>query len=233
MNTTSRRRPGGMTILYEDRDVLAVDKPAGLLTVSTERERERTAYWILTDYVRKGYARSRNRVFIVHRLDRETSGVLVFAKTGEAKRRLQDRWPETEKKYLAVVHGRLPERSGTLSSYLVENEAHRVYSTPDPSRGKLARTAYTVIRESGPFSVLDLTLITGRKHQIRVQLADQGHPVAGDDKYGKRDDRHKALMLHARSLAFPHPFTDKRLTVEAEVPARFARWIGPGDGFRA
>ena len=119
----------GLVILYEDRDILVVDKPPGLLTVGTDTDKSRTAYFILTDYVRKGCARSRNRVFIVHRLDRETSGVLVFAKSEEAKLRLQGQWPETEKKYLAVVHGKCKRRSETITTYLAENKAHVVYST--------------------------------------------------------------------------------------------------------
>ena len=135
-----RSRPGllphGLVILYEDRDILVVDKPPGLLTIGTERDKSRTAYFILTDYVRKGCARSRNRVFIVHRLDRETSGVLVFAKSEEAKLRLQGEWSETEKKYLAVVHGQCKKSAETITTYLAENKAHVVYSTSDPDEGK-------------------------------------------------------------------------------------------------
>ena len=225
--STPKRRLAGIVILYEDRDILVVDKPAGLLTMGTETERERTAYWILTDYVRKGCARSRNRVFIVHRLDRDASGVLILAKTEAAKLRLQDQWGDGEKKYLAVVHGRLANRMGTITSYLAENKARVVYSTGDPARGKLARTAYTVMKETGNFSVLDITLLTGRKNQIRVQLAEQGHPVVGDEKYGRRKDGFKHLALHARSLSLNHPFSGKRLAFEAPVPAHFFRWISP------
>ena len=134
-----RLHPGfpahGLALLYEDRDILVVDKPAGLLTIGTDRDKSHTAYYILTDYVRKGSARSRNRVFIVHRLDRETSGVLVFAKSEEAKFRLQGAWGEIEKKYLAVVHGRCQKSAETITTYLAENQAHVVYSTPDGTRG--------------------------------------------------------------------------------------------------
>ena len=132
----------GLVILHEDRDILVVDKPAGLLTIGTERDKSHTAYFILTDYVRKGFARSRNRVFIVHRLDRDTSGVLVFAKSEAAKLRLQGEWSETEKKYLAVVHGQCRKSEETITTYLAENKAHVMYSTPDPAKGKLSRTAY-------------------------------------------------------------------------------------------
>ena len=121
--------PHGLVILYEDRDILVVDKPAGLLTMGTDSDKTRTAYFFLTDYVRKGYSKSRSRIFIVHRLDRETSGVVIFAKNIEAKVRLQDQWKDNKKKYLAVVHGQCAQMSGTITSYLAENKAHIVYST--------------------------------------------------------------------------------------------------------
>ena len=126
--------PQGLVILHEDREILVVDKPAGLLTIGTDRDKSHTAYFILTDYVRKGCDRSRNRVFIVHRLDRETSGVLVFAKSEEAKLRLQGEWGETEKKYLAVVHGQCRKNAETITTYLAENQAHVMYPRPTPPR---------------------------------------------------------------------------------------------------
>jgi len=223
---TSRFLARGLAILYEDRDILVVDKPAGLLTMGTEREKARTAYFALTDYVRKGDARSRNRIFIVHRLDRETSGVLVFAKTAEAKFRLQGRWDETKKSYLAVVHGKCEKRSETITTYLAENSAHGVYSTADPRKGKLAHTAYTVLKETKDFTLLDVELLTGRKHQIRVHLADRGHPVVGDKRYGRADRAHGRLALHARSLAFRHPVSGKELTFGAKAPAYFRELVG-------
>jgi len=223
---TGRFPARGLTILYEDRDLLVVDKPSGLLTIGTEREKERTAYFALTEYVRKGAARSRNRIFIVHRLDRETSGVLVFAKTIEAKVSLQSRWDETKKRYLAVVHGKCEKRSETITTYLAENSAHGVYSTADPRKGKLAHTAYTVLKETKDFTLLDVELLTGRKHQIRVHLADRGHPVVGDKRYGRADRAHGRLALHARSLAFRHPVSGKELTFGAKAPAYFRELVG-------
>jgi tRNA pseudouridine32 synthase/23S rRNA pseudouridine746 synthase/23S rRNA pseudouridine1911/1915/1917 synthase len=213
-------------ILHEDRDVLVVDKPAGLLTMGTDTDKTRTAYFIVTDYVRKGYSRSRNRIFIVHRLDRETSGILVFAKNMEAKLSLQDQWKETKKKYLAVVHGRCDRKSGTITTYLAENKARFVYSTPDTTKGKLSRTAYTVLRETKDFALLEVDLLTGRKHQIRVHLAGIGHAVVGDQKYGKPDRGHARLALHARSISFRHPFSGKPVTFEAKVPAYFNQLVG-------
>jgi len=218
--------PGGLTILYEDRDIIVVDKPAGLLTISTDREKLRTAYFILTDYVRKGVAKSRNRIFIVHRLDRETSGVLIFAKNEEAKFRLQDQWQNTKKQYLAVVHGRCEKHAETITSYLAENQAHGVYTTTDARKGKLSHTAYKVLKASRDYSLLEIDLLTGRKHQIRVHLADIGHPVVGDERYGKEHKRHQRLALHARSISFKHPFTGEPLSFNSKMPAFFNTLIG-------
>ena len=222
----SKRLPRGLAILYEDRDILVVDKPAGLLTIATDREKARTAYFILTDYVRKGYSKSRNRIFIVHRLDRETSGVLVFAKTAEAKLSLQSQWETTEKKYLAVVHGRCARESGTITTRLAENKAHLVYSTSDPKIGKLSHTAYRVLKEAKGFTLLEVRLLTGRKHQIRVHLAEIGHAVVGDQKYGKEDRDHVRMALHARSISFKHPFSGKQVAFETGVPAYFTQLVG-------
>jgi tRNA pseudouridine32 synthase/23S rRNA pseudouridine746 synthase/23S rRNA pseudouridine1911/1915/1917 synthase len=218
--------PGGLAILHEDRDIIVVDKPAGLLTISTEREKSRTAYFILTDYVRKGVAKSRNRIFIVHRLDRETSGILIFAKNEEAKFRLQSQWQDNKKKYLAVVHRRCEKQAETITSYLAENQAHGVYTTTDPRKGKLSHTAYTVLKETRDYSLLEIDLLTGRKHQIRVQLAGIGHPVVGDERYGKEHKRHQRLALHARSISFKHPFSGEPLTFETKVPVFFNTLIG-------
>jgi len=220
-----RHQPKGLEILYEDRDILVVDKSAGLLTIATDDEQIRTAYHLLTDYVRKGSSKSRERIFIVHRLDRDTSGVLVFARTEEAKRKLQGNWDKTEKHYLAVVHGKMAEKAGTITSYLAENAAFRVYSTPHPAQGYLSHTAYRVKQEVRLFSLLEVTLLTGRKNQIRVHLAEQGHPIVGDKKYGLKTDSQRVLALHARSLTIDHPYSGKRMTFEAEIPAHFERLI--------
>jgi len=213
-----RFQPKGLTILYEDRDILVVDKESGLLTVSNGTVRENTAYYRLNTYVRKGNQKSRNRVFIVHRLDRDTSGVIVFARSERAKRYLQKEWQRFRKTYVAVVHGTLQEKEGTISSYLAENRAHRVYSVADPQTGKLARTAYRVVREFTRHSLLEVDLLTGRKNQIRVHLAEAGHAVAGDRKYGKRDKSAGRLALHASSITLTHPHTHKEMTFQAKVP---------------
>ena len=222
----ARYLPRGLEIIHEDRDILVVDKPAGLLTVGTDTDKTRTAYFILTDYVRKGYSKSRNRIFIVHRLDRETSGILVFAKNIAAKLRLQDQWKETKKKYLAVVHGRCDRKSDTITTNLAENRAHFVYSTSDTRKGKLSRTAYRVLKETKDFALLEVDLLTGRKHQIRVHLAGIGHAVVGDEKYGKGDRGRTRLALHAGSISFRHPFSGKQVTFETKAPAYFNQLVG-------
>ena len=222
----SKHRPHGLTILHEDQDIIVINKSSGLLTMGTDRDKSHTAHSILNDYVRKGSARSRNRVYIVHRLDRVTSGVLVFAKNEEAKRYLQDNWEDTEKKYLAVVHGRVSPPEGTIRTYLAENSALVVYSTSDRAKGKLAVTSYRTVKEANGLSLLEIDLLTGRKHQIRVHLAEKGNPVAGDQKYGKKGDRCSRLALHAYSIAFTHPFTGEQLFFEAEPPDFFKRLMG-------
>ena len=220
-----RFHPKGLTILHEDRDILVVDKIQGLLTISTDREKEKTAHFLLNDYVKKGNHRSRNRVFIVHRLDRETSGVLIFAKSEETKNYLQDYWQEFSKTYIAVVHGKFQQREGVISSYLAENTAFRVYSTKNPDKGKFSETGYRVLKESDKFSLLEINLFTGRKHQIRVHLAEEGHPVVGDNVYGPADREAKRLALHASSLTIIHPYTREEMSFETEIPTYFKTLI--------
>jgi len=224
--STNKHLPRGLEILYEDNDIIVVDKPAGLLTVGTNTDKTRTVQYILTDYVRKGSPKSRNRVFVVHRLDQWTSGVLVFAKSEEVKLALQAQWKETQKKYLAIVHGRLLQKEGIITSYLAENKAYVVYSTTDATKGKLAHTAYKVLKETGQFSLLEVGLLTGRKNQIRVHLADKGHPIAGDRKYGKAEDGCKRLALHSKSISFKHPTTGRQMTFETKVPVYFSKLLG-------
>jgi tRNA pseudouridine32 synthase/23S rRNA pseudouridine746 synthase len=226
----AKHQPKGVTVLYEDQDVIVVEKPSGLLTMGTDRDKSRTVHTILNEYVRKGNPRSRNRIYIVHRLDRETSGILIFAKNEPAKIFLQGHWQETDKRYLTVVHGSVAPKAGTISSYLAENSAFTVYSTPDPAVGKLSHTEYTVLKEAKGFSLLEIHLLTGRKHQIRVHLSEKGHPVVGDKKYGRGNDAYGTLALHARSISFTHPVSGKRLTFETGIPDFFTRLVGKIEG---
>lgn len=224
------RLPQGLTLLYEDKDLLVVDKPAGLLTVGTRHEKVRTVHSLLTDYIRTGCGRCRKQLFVVHRLDRDTSGVLIFAKSEEAMERLKDRWKENEKKYLAIVHGILEKKSGTITSYLAEDEDYIVYQTRDSAKGRLAQTMYRVIGEKKAFSLLEVSLLTGRKNQIRVHMAGIGHAILGDVKYGRGDDRLPRMALHARSITFRHPFSNKQLSFESEVPEVFTKLFGALQG---
>jgi RluA family pseudouridine synthase len=226
---TRKHLPRGLEILYEDRDILVVDKPAGLLTVETETNKFKTAYYILTDYVRKGCLKSRNRLFIVHRLDQWTSGVLIFAKSEEVRLHLQAQWKNTEKKYIAVVNGQLVQKEGIITSYLAENKAYVVYSTTDVTKGKLAHTAYKVLKETKRFSLLEINLLTGRKNQIRVHMADMEHPIVGDRKYGKSKDGYERLALHSKSISFKHPTSGEQMTFEAKVPNYFNKLMGKRD----
>lgn len=214
----SKHHPPGIEILHEDRDIIVINKPAGLLTMATEREREKTAYFMLTDYVRKGNPKSNNRIFIVHRLDRETSGILVFAKTEQTKQFLQDNWHSFSKTYAAVVHGVLTPKEGIIESYLTENQAFRVYSVNNPAKGKYSKTGYRVLNENTKFSLLEIDLFTGTKNQIRVHFSEKGHPVAGDKIYGVVDKNVKRLALHAMTIEFIHPYSKKQMLFKTEVP---------------
>ncbi|MBI9031634.1 RNA pseudouridine synthase [bacterium] len=225
-NITKKHQPRGLNILYEDKDIIVVDKMSGLLTISTDSIKDNTAYYRLNHYVRKGNQKSRNQVFIVHRLDRDTSGLLVFAKSETAKRFLQDEWHKFSKTYSAVICGTLVEKEGIISSYLTENSAHRVYSVNDSSKGKFAKTGYKVLRESAKYSLLEIALFTGRKNQIRVHFAEKGFPLAGDKIYGIKDDGAKRLMLHASTLTILHPFSKVEMTFKAEIPASFNSLLG-------
>jgi tRNA pseudouridine32 synthase/23S rRNA pseudouridine746 synthase/23S rRNA pseudouridine1911/1915/1917 synthase len=194
--------------------------------MGTERDKSRTVHAILNDYVRKGNPKSRNRVYIVHRLDRDTSGILLFAKSEAAKQFLQADWHNTNKTYLTAVFGHLSSPQGVISSYLAENAGLMVYSTPDPTKGKLSHTAYTLVKEYKGFSLLQVQLLTGRKHQIRVHFAEMGHPVVGDRKYGSGRPAYPNLALHARSLFVTHPVSRQRLHFETTIPGLFAKLVG-------
>lgn len=225
-------RPRGIDFLYEDRDVIVIEKAAGILTTATRRGEAFTAEGAVTDYLRKGCARSRRRAFPVHRLDRDTSGLLLFAKSEEAQERIKERWAGALRLYLAIVEGHLKEREGLFESFLAEDEDLYVRTVRDGRPGKLARTQYRVIREAPFASAVKVRLLTGRKNQIRVHFAEAGHPVAGDAKYGAGPRRRPArLLLHAKEIAFDQPFTGERLSFESPIPREFLRAVrGLGEG---
>ncbi|MDR1564467.1 MAG: RluA family pseudouridine synthase [Oscillospiraceae bacterium] len=210
-------------ILYEDDEIIVFNKPEGLLSIATEKENTNTAYHLLNEHVKQ--INAHNRIFIVHRLDRDTSGVLLAAKNERVKYLLQDNWANIVKTrgYRAIVEGKLKEQEGTLHSWLCETQTHLVYESTSPGKGLEAITDYQVMRESAVYSLLDIRLQTGRKNQIRVQLSSLGHPVAGDKKYGAATNPLRRLALHAHLLELEHPVTGALLSFSAKTPSAFKR----------
>ena len=202
-------------ILYEDRDLIVIDKPAGLLTIHTHRygrtarESQMTAENLLNGYIRKGQLKSRKRVWLVHRLDRGTSGVMMFVKSEELSEAVRSEWNRlTVKRYLARVDGELEAEEGFFESYLCDNpRTMKVSSVSDPKLGKLARTEWRMLSKSAGTTLVEVTLKSGRKNQIRVHFSEAGHPVVGDLKYGGR--KAGRLCLHAKELVFRHPFSGR------------------------
>lgn len=228
--------PFGVKILHEDEDVIVVYKEPGVLSQSTRGGDDRCVESILGDWVRKGQWKSSRRVYLVHRLDRETSGVMMVAKNERAMEWLREHWNEvTQKTYLALVEGEMPTAEGFYESRLMEDERYFVRSVKDHARGKFARTEWKIAGEEAVAAarlplragctLVEATLKTGRKNQIRVQFSEDGHPVVGDHRYGN-GRRGAPLMLHAWRLSFEHPRTHERLTFSAPAPASWARGGG-------
>lgn len=231
--------PRGIKILFEDADVVVVEKPAGLLSVPARYEREKNALSLMTNFFRKGDTRSKKALFAVNRLDRETSGILVFAKSFAMRERFHENWERTEKTYLAVAEGRVEADAGTFESWLAEDENYRVRSVPAP-RGnfagraeagvpapKFAATRYAVIRRGRGWTSLEVSLLTGRKNQIRVHFSENGHPLLGDAMYGRANGSAgtRRLALHAWRIAFDHPRTRERVELVSEPPAFFRNFL--------
>ena len=215
----------GLTLLYDDQFLIVINKQAGLLSMASNKERDRTAYGILSEYVKK--ENPKNKVFIIHRLDRETSGVMMFARSEKVQRLMQEAWNDTtkERTYVALVEGVPEPPSGTISSYLHESKALIVYSSQNPESGRLSVTNYTVVKASSDYALLELELETGRKNQIRVHMQDIGHPIVGDSKYGATTNPIGRLGLHAEQLAFEHPITGERMQFDAPVPKSFLAMV--------
>jgi 23S rRNA pseudouridine1911/1915/1917 synthase len=211
-----------MKVFFEDAALIVIEKPENLLSIASEAEQEKTAYFQLTEYLREDPKHAHERVWIVHRLDRETSGLMVFAKTPEAKAKLQGHWDEFEKRYEAVVEGRLPAPEGVFESDLDENNPFKVFSTVRSAHTRHAVTKYRELARTTWRTLVELTLVTGRRHQIRVHLADAGCPIIGDKKYGAKSDPAKRLGLHACALRFPHPVTGEELRFESPLPKKLA-----------
>ena len=199
--------PVEIKILYEDNYIIAINKPSGLLSVATDRERDVTAYRLVKDHL--AYGNKRSQLFVLHRLDRDTSGILLFAKTREVQEALQSRWSEmvTERGYMAIVEGLPDKPEDELRSFISENRAMVVYQSHS-DQGKLA-------------ILLKINILTGRKNQIRVQLSSIGHPIAGDKKYGAKSNPIGRLALHADRLTFTHPVSGEPVKLRTPLPGRF------------
>ncbi|MBQ7041539.1 MAG: RluA family pseudouridine synthase [Muribaculaceae bacterium] len=212
-------------LVYEDDDIIVVNKGYGLLSMGTDRVKDGTAYSIVRDYIK--WQDPRNKLFIVHRLDRDTSGLMMFAKNEQAKETMQHNWNNMvlNRKYLAVVEGKVEQESGSVRSYLAETSQYEVYSTQNPDEGQLAVTRYRTLKCKNGYSLLEVELDTGRKNQIRVHMKDLGHPIAGDRKYGAKSSPIHRLALHAQTLRFVHPVTRREMNFETPIPTSFASMV--------
>lgn len=221
INYNVDRRDDGLDILYEDDGLIVINKPSGLLTISNNQEKEKTAYHMVREYLNGKFKNS--KVFIVHRLDKDTSGVLIFAKSQRIQQLLQNNWDKIVllREYIAIVEGVLEKKQDTIKSYLTENSTNLVYSTLDKSKGKIAITNYKTLKESKKYSLLNVNIETGRKNQIRVHMKELGHPIIGDKKYGSKVNPINRLGLHASVLKIINPLTKENMTFKARPPRKF------------
>ena len=209
-----------LDIIYEDKYIIVVNKPSHLLTISTDNEKEKTLFHKVLMYEKR--KNKNNKVFIVHRLDKDTSGLVLFAKDEKIKYKLQNSWDKDVKRsYVAIVHGKTKNKE-VLKSYLAETKTLMVYSTPDKKIGKLAITEYEKLMENKKITLLKINIKTGRKNQIRVQLSDIGNSIVGDKKYSdNKFDPLRRLCLHANYLSIIHPVTNKEIIFETKIPKEF------------
>ncbi len=214
-------QPPGLKILFEDEHLIVIEKAAGILSIATDQEKKQTAYSILSEHIKK--RDPKNRIFVVHRLDRDTSGVMMFAKSEDVKKKIQNAWKEVvlERSYAVVIEGQVTNTQGTITSWLTENKALRMYSSSTPNEGQKAVTHYRVSEMNKNYSLLEVKLETGRKNQIRVHMQDLGHSIIGDIKYGGTKSPIKRLGLHAHILAFKHPITNENMHFESPIPKQF------------
>lgn len=212
-----------LDILYEDEYLIAINKPNGLLSISNDKEKEITAYRMVSDYVKKN---NKNKyIFVVHRLDQDTSGVLMFCKNEKIRDKMQDNWNTIVKKrgYIAIVDGKM-NGNGTIHTYLMENRGQFVYSSKN-NQGKEAITHYSVIKNNNNYSLVQVFIDTGRRNQIRVHLSEKGYPIVGDKKYKCKTNPIKRLCLHANILEFIHPISKKLIHIESDIPTEFKKVI--------
>jgi len=222
-----KRERKDLPIIYEDDDIIAINKPSGLLSVATDREKGRTAYRLVNDWMTQ--KNKYNRIFVVHRLDEDTSGVFIFAKKWETREALQNSWSDivTKRGYYAIVEGEDIEDEGTLRNYLWQDETFTVRISKSNKNSKLAITHFKKMTSKGGYTLLDVNIDTGRKNQIRVQLGHIGHHIIGDDKYGEPSNPIKRLGLHAYELDFTNPLTGKKYSLKADMPESFKKlfWV--------
>jgi 23S rRNA pseudouridine1911/1915/1917 synthase len=205
-------------VLYEDKHIIVVDKPAGKPTSSTDGSL--SIYEIISEYL-KDRSKGKTRAYVVHRLDKEVSGALLFAKSREMMEKIKENWIKTEKHYYALVEG-IPEKDeGTIKSWLIEDKSQKVHSTHESASAKFSITNYKILKRLNNYGLLDIKTDTGRKNQIRVHLSDIGCPIVGDHKYGASDDFIRRIRLHAYSLSFPHPVSGEMMTVNSPMPDGF------------
>lgn len=216
-----KKRRKKLDIIYEDKEILVVNKPSGILTISTLKEKEKTLFHEVSDYVKKSNPKA--KVFIVNRLDKATSGIVLFAKSRNIKYMYQNSWDKLAVKrgYIAIVNGILENKKDTICSYLKETKTLLVYSSNDKKEGKLAITNYQVIKESKKYSMLNIEIKTGRKNQIRVHLNDINHPILGDKKYCNIKGPVNRLMLHANLLVLRNPKTNRKMEFVSKIPKNF------------
>lgn len=214
-----------LNIIFEDEILIVINKKEGLLSVATARKEEQTAYNILNQYIK---SKEKNKqIYLLHRLDRDTSGLMMFAKSKAIQTIMQEKWKENiiERTYIALVHN-IPEKpNGTISSYLIEDKSTKMHITSDTEKGQIATTRYKTLKHNKSFALLELQLETGRKNQIRVHLQSMGHPIVGDKKYGFLSDPVHRLCLHASTLSFIHPQSKDKMTFECAVPKCFLEFI--------
>ena len=217
----SKKVRNNLPIIFENNEFVVINKPNGLLSIASDREKARTAYRMVNDYVQQ--KDKHNRIYVVHRLDEDTSGVLVFAKNPETKELLQKNWNDIVRVrgYYAIVEGQMENKEDTYIDYLKENALNLMYVTNDRKNGKKCITHYKVMKQNKNYSLLDVTIDSGRKNQIRVQMGHRNHYVIGDDKYGEPSNPLKRLGLHAYNLTFVHPKTKKVYEFKAPMPNEF------------
>ena len=213
-----------LRIVYEDADIIVIDKRNGLLSIGTDKEQKRTAYYILSDYVKEQHPD--NKIFVVHRLDRETSGLMMFAKSEKVQEQMQRGWHKLvlDRRYVAVIEGALPHADGVIDAPLTQDRNHKMWVTR-PGEGEDATTYYTTLRRGKEYSLVDLRLVTGKKNQIRAHLEWKGTPIAGDKKYHAKTNPAGRVCLHAYKLSITHPTTGQELHFDTRIPKLFEECV--------